>query len=269
MILGVTAFGEPSLQSSGKTFRRSLNVLIVNFSIRKFSLVTDYRGTPTGGKKCFKNGGGQLPITSITDFYKNIIMGFLTGIVVLMAAVTLTLVGAEDGVCCPSYWTQFENNCYRFFGPKKTWPMAEIHCNEYYISGGKGHLVSIHTEKENNFVLQLRETSISSETQNMWLGFQKSNLDEKKHGSKENILVRDVYDNEAKKEQHQPRVTPTKWTWTDGTPFDFSKWYPGEPKGSGTVGQILSKNKWLAPGWADTKPNDGNLPFICKMPAAP
>ncbi|XP_071798255.1 echinoidin-like [Asterias amurensis] len=201
-------------------------------------------------------------------------MGFLTGIVVLMAAVTLTLVRAEDGVVCQPLWTRFENNCYRFFGPAKNWSRAEEHCQEFFSRYGQGHLVSIHSQVENNFVLQLRETSISSPTEHVWVGFHEVRPEEVEGdtGPTESILVRDVYDNEANMEQHQPRVTPTEewpqWTWTDGTPFDFTQWVPGEPSGNGGLGQIFHSRRQKFIGWDDVGPH-WNFPYICKIPIAP
>jgi hypothetical protein len=61
---------------------------------------------------------------------------------------------------CPSGWRDFESHCY-FFSGKETrliWPNAEYDC----ITRG-GHLASIHSQAEQNFVL-----SIS--TNHTWLG---------------------------------------------------------------------------------------------------
>merc|ERR1712142_1261842 len=51
---------------------------------------------------------------------------------------------------CPEGWADFDSECYKVFQSKKSWQDAENYCQ-----GEGGHLASIHSEEENNFVAGL------------------------------------------------------------------------------------------------------------------
>ena len=68
--------------------------------------------------------------------------------------------------------------------------MAEAHCKGY-----GGHLVSVHSPKENKFVFNLMVGN------DVWMG-----------GS-------DLVEGE--------------WQWSDGTPFGYTKWWHAEPNNDG------------------------------------
>ena len=63
---------------------------------------------------------------------------------------------------CPAGWVEFEGSCYLLvLTPYKNWQDAENDC----ILGG-GHLASIHSKAEGNFIIELAGSS----TQFIWLG---------------------------------------------------------------------------------------------------
>ena len=66
----------------------------------------------------------------------------------------------KDGMC-PDYWTPFNDNCYLIVHQHLTWDEAEKICN----SRG-GHLASIHSADENDFIYNL----LGNPDEALWLG---------------------------------------------------------------------------------------------------
>ncbi|XP_063967633.1 echinoidin-like [Lytechinus pictus] len=170
-------------------------------------------------------------------------MLFFFSLVIIVAACST---GVLAGCCCPTYWSAFGQNCYRFFASNKSWEDAENSCQSYSVpslgSGGTiidsvGHLVSIHSEEEQNFVSTVfRDKRLKTAPTAMWLGLHDTS-------------------------------TEGEFEWTDGTPMDFTKWSPGQPDNWRTLedcGQMRSdygNNLWNDAGCQ-------NVPyFICKLPA--
>jgi len=94
---------------------------------------------------------------------------------------------------CPDDWSEFEGHCYLFNQNAESWQSAETDC----INVG-GHLASIHSETEKDFVCSIIVNKVRT-----WLG------------------ASDI-------------VTEGQWVWTDGTPWDFVDWTSDQPSnGSG------------------------------------
>jgi len=87
---------------------------------------------------------------------------------------------------------EFEGNCYWYNATGVTWETAEQDC----VRRG-GHLTSVHSKAELDFVISLRGNSTAAP----WIG-----------GS-------DI-------------VTEGKYVWTDGTAWDYEPWGSGEPDGA-------------------------------------
>ena len=90
------------------------------------------------------------------------------------------------------YWN---GKCYRFIEAEENREGANNQCKN--VSDGKATLVSIHGPEENEYVLSLfndKEGVFAS-----WIG------------------------------ASIPYPRTGKGTWIDGTPWDYSNWYPGEP----------------------------------------
>uniref|UniRef100_A0AC34GRQ8 C-type lectin domain-containing protein n=1 Tax=Panagrolaimus sp. ES5 TaxID=591445 RepID=A0AC34GRQ8_9BILA len=112
---------------------------------------------------------------------------------------------------CVEGWTYFNytNFCYKVIVKKTTWYDAEMAC-----VSEKAHLVSIHSWQEILFATELAapySTNKCDWNAQTWIGM--STQDKNVH-----------------------------WEWTDGTPFDYIDWAPGEPNNPGleNCGQILS-----------------------------
>ncbi|XP_022106461.1 C-type mannose receptor 2-like [Acanthaster planci] len=140
---------------------------------------------------------------------------------------------------CPPFWTRFRHDCYRFFGPPKTWQAAEEHCREFFTRNGQGHLASIFTSEENDFVLQMWQTSLvpngdRSLGQHVWLGF-------------------------------NDRLTEGTFTWSNGMPFTFEAWQYWQPDDAGDekdCGTLWKTDDQV--GWNDN-PCGQSGPYLCKM----
>ncbi|KAJ8030927.1 Echinoidin [Holothuria leucospilota] len=134
---------------------------------------------------------------------------------------------------CPTFWTAFEGHCYRFFKDKSNWTSAEAHCRLFGASDGFGmaHLVSLHSAKEEEFVLEFWERSTCNPVQ-LWLGI-------------------------------NDRGTEGAFQWSDFTDVDYTNWAPSEPNNSGSNedhGALYFSSKL----WNDLNTRD--LDFVCKMP---
>uniref|UniRef100_A0A914PK57 C-type lectin domain-containing protein n=1 Tax=Panagrolaimus davidi TaxID=227884 RepID=A0A914PK57_9BILA len=98
---------------------------------------------------------------------------------------------------CPPSWTfyKYTGFCYKVFD-NATWQDAEKRCNI-----DKANLASIHCFEESEFVADLAYwpgADVHDGLTQAWIGLY-------------------TEDNN------------THWQWTDGTPFDYSKWSPGNP----------------------------------------
>ena len=89
---------------------------------------------------------------------------------------------------CEPGWDLFEKNCYKFFMEQKNQSSAKKAC----VDSG-AHLISIHSDEENQFLN-------SKITKSIWIG-----LEWKDNG----------------------------YQWSDGSDFDYEKWVPGEPSNPG------------------------------------
>ena len=57
---------------------------------------------------------------------------------------------------------------------------------------------------------------------------------------------------------------PDKWFWSDGTPWDYTNWAPGEPNdlGGEDCAEFLSSNVWNDQSCSN--PDLGLNSFVCK-----
>ncbi|XP_077998787.1 C-type lectin lectoxin-Thr1-like [Glandiceps talaboti] len=155
-------------------------------------------------------------------------------IVKIVFALLLSLASFhETRAACPDFWTAWEGNCYRFFDCAVEWTFAEAECQ---IASPLGHLASIHSDEENNFVFGLQGGS-----HNIWIGLN-------------DRAEKDVY------------------VWSDNTEFGYFTWQPGEPNNScglfceercveQTLGDFVGR-------WND-QDCSSNRRYVCKMPDIP
>jgi len=121
----------------------------------------------------------------------------------------------------------FSGNCYQWNSQKLTWSAAEQFCNSQ-----EAHLVSIHSDPENNFV----SYQVNPGKQRFWIGAQRKSPDS------------------------------TLWIWTDGSSFDYQHFGPGKPDNYGGREACLDIG-WSSRDTWDDKPcdqHDHHLPFVCK-----
>ncbi|XP_071955377.1 echinoidin-like [Antedon mediterranea] len=72
--------------------------------------------------------------------------------VIFVMFVLIAAASAESCQPCPTFWVSYEGNCYRIFADRLTWSEAEIKCKNYTARSAIGHLVSIRSQEENEFV---------------------------------------------------------------------------------------------------------------------
>lgn len=123
-------------------------------------------------------------------------------------------VGATGGTwtCCPVSWRAFQSNCYLPLNDNQTWHESERNC-----SGMGGHLATINTEAEQNFVTQSLDRRFS-----YFLGLTTENMED-------------------------------QWQWVDKTPFNprMAFWQDGEPSSimkENCVVLAYDQDKWA---WND------------------
>ncbi|XP_045919990.1 type-2 ice-structuring protein-like [Micropterus dolomieu] len=131
----------------------------------------------------------------------------------------------KRSVSCSEVWTAFNGRCFLYIPRSMNWAAAERNC----MSMG-GNLASVHNIQEYHEIQSL----ILRATQNQglaWIG-----------GS----------------DAQQEGV----WFWSDGKPFNFSHWCPGEPNNAGGRQNCLQMNDSDKKCWDDMQ-CDVHLPSVC------
>ncbi|HET6881463.1 MAG TPA: lectin-like protein [Pirellulales bacterium] len=129
----------------------------------------------------------------------------------------------------------FEGHSYKFFREVMTWRQAKQRCEKL-----GGHLATIGSEAENDFVLVLAKSGISKlgDLDGIWLGA----TDERQEGD---------------------------WRWLDGEKVVFNKWGPGQPNNKQGAEHYLLL--WLSKErWADQPDRSKQhvAYFVCEWDAA-
>uniref|UniRef100_A0A8C4T477 C-type lectin domain-containing protein n=1 Tax=Erpetoichthys calabaricus TaxID=27687 RepID=A0A8C4T477_ERPCA len=116
----------------------------------------------------------------------------------------------QRGYCGPG-WESFNGRCYMFFPFPKSWADSEVHC----VSLG-GSLASVHNSYANHFITNLIKSQDSTGPPTCWLGLT--------NGRIAGVLQ------------------TSSWLWTDGSPWDFTKWHWGEPNNFGGTENCIHIN---------------------------
>eukprot|EP00057_Strongylocentrotus_purpuratus_P001368 XP_001198502.2 PREDICTED: echinoidin [Strongylocentrotus purpuratus] len=177
---------------------------------------------------------------------------FFVALAVAMLACPTGIAGCGN---CPKLWTGFRNHCYRFFSHELNWLAAENFCRNFTVPSlgewgevtrtRSGHLVSIHSQPEQDFVTALYESSRKKgdEYAGHWFGLHDTSTD-------------------------------GTFEWTDGTTVDFTHWKPGQPDnhpntvGNENCGVMRSRygNEWQ--DGQCVQPSYSLIHyFICKTPS--
>uniref|UniRef100_UPI00397F959F lectin-like protein n=1 Tax=Salmonella sp. s55004 TaxID=3159675 RepID=UPI00397F959F len=130
--------------------------------------------------------------------------------------------------------------CYSYFDEEMTWQQSEVICQLY-----DGHLTSVRTRKEHNYVFDLYKNNVYHAMEEVvkprpavWIGFN---------------------DEEIEK----------TFVWNDDSVSKFTNWYTNEPNdvnGIENCGSIRRFESKQGDGkWNDIR-CDCKHPFICKAP---
>uniref|UniRef100_A0A914QVQ3 C-type lectin domain-containing protein n=1 Tax=Panagrolaimus davidi TaxID=227884 RepID=A0A914QVQ3_9BILA len=129
----------------------------------------------------------------------------------------------RDSACPKGTFESPDNTiCYKVYSDASNWFAAEQTCLKE-----NGHLVSVHNSDVNSFLLGVLPFKVPGAV-DFWIG-----------GSSD-----------------------TTWKWSDGTPFDFKNWAPGNPLSDSG---LCTSEKVRSGYWYSTK-CDETKPFICTVP---
>ncbi|XP_072175215.1 echinoidin-like [Diadema setosum] len=178
---------------------------------------------------------------------------FLLCFVVTVGLVLPKLPGSSAGACgCPPLWTAFQGMCYRYLSAESvTWQEAERQCQSFTkpcwdedaTTGQLGHLVSIHSQEEMNFVITLFDSIQNkrfSGRHMVWIGLN----DLKSEGSYE---------------------------WSDGSEVNYTSWDATQPNNYNNQDCIefdLAFNYMWHDLQCDPIPGDNGVivgGFVCKL----
>ncbi|XP_038577415.1 type-2 ice-structuring protein-like isoform X2 [Micropterus salmoides] len=127
--------------------------------------------------------------------------------------------------CCPEGWTAFNSRCFLYVAKAMSWAVAETNCQ--FLGG---NLASVHNIQEYQEIQRtiVKDSHNQGET---WIG-----------GS------------DAEQEGF--------WFWSDGTPFSFTQWCPGQPDNFQGHQNCLLMNFSDLKGW-DDRGCEAQFPSVC------
>uniref|UniRef100_A0A0K8S059 C-type lectin 6 n=1 Tax=Crotalus horridus TaxID=35024 RepID=A0A0K8S059_CROHD len=99
-------------------------------------------------------------------------MGRLIFVSFGLLVVFLSLSGTGADFDCPSGWSAYDQYCYRVIKRLKMWDDAEWFCSE---QAKGGHLVSVESAGEADFVAQLVAENIKQNQYYVWIGLRIQN----------------------------------------------------------------------------------------------
>ncbi|XP_070610646.1 snaclec subunit A [Erythrolamprus reginae] len=136
-----------------------------------------------------------------------------------------------SGACCPCGWSSYDKYCYKVFDKRKNWDDAERFCME---QGKGGHLASLGSMEEGNFVSKLALNRLKKEPTYVWIGL---------------------------RAQGQEQQCSSRWS--DGSRIGYENWHPLQSRKCLTLSNWTEYLKW------HNYNCDFTLPFICKFLAEP
>uniref|UniRef100_A0A1W7RK05 C-type lectin 4 n=1 Tax=Agkistrodon contortrix contortrix TaxID=8713 RepID=A0A1W7RK05_AGKCO len=159
-----------------------------------------------------------------------------------LLVVFLSLSGTGADLFCPSGWDSNNDHCYKVFNQRKNWEDAERFCSE---QANGGHLVSIESAREADFVAQLLSEKLETSSHYVWIGLR-----------------------DERKEQPEPspqsaNVASFKQCsseWSDGSSVSYENLAERETK------KCFMLKKWAGFRTWDNVYCGKQNPFICKSP---
>lgn len=146
---------------------------------------------------------------------------------------------------CPPLWTGFNGKCFRLFHDEVDFNVAETACRQFKLakcSGddlATGHLASIHSAEEQEFLTELVKTSLPDLITTDWdpqvyIGMKVGN-------------------------------TNGDQSWTDGSPVDYDEWVSGEPNNGPHSRGAIAAGDHSEGFWADVY-SSSTLKYMCELP---
>ncbi|XP_041483803.1 echinoidin-like [Lytechinus variegatus] len=115
---------------------------------------------------------------------------------------------------CPEGWRFFQGNCYRFYEKRVNFTQALTNCRDIdKLSSGQSDLVSVHSDEEMNFIINLCDA-----WKPRWIGL--TRLDFQPDS------------NPTSQSDQGGSVLGGSFKWTDGQPVDYTAWLPMQPDNS-------------------------------------
>ncbi|XP_068713668.1 aggrecan core protein-like [Montipora foliosa] len=185
----------------------------------------------------------QQEITTLTPTTSDVLLiktaaSTPTETTVSPSVVPTTAPGTKAAYCGPD-WYPYKAGCLRFFENRKEWSQANDYCNASSGGSGRGRLISILSENENENVTQWW-SSLSLSTGDYFIGL-------------------------------NDKATEGSFQWVDGTVASYTNWkYEKGPKNNkyrNCVG-IRMENGQNHGKW-EMLPCDHSSRFICECPEGP